>query len=326
MHLTYRPASIMDISLCAEMLPDGFCSDPEMVRFMFQIWRIWLQEERMLITILEDADQKNNPVVAFGCSVFVTDDFVQEAATCVEPPIALDLARRVAAHRAPVLDYEAISRANLADGLNLLVPLIGWSHSKLTPSDVPFVKAKLIEAFEFRFGGYMLKDIMQEIYSEAEMQRGLMAGLSVRSDYAWYYQRIGRLPLPNARPYLLGVSREEAKEGATLSRSFLYTPPRFFFKRGERDLLVLAGIDQTDEEISQALCISLSTVQKRWRSIYDRVAAVAPDLLPGVNFPGPNGQRTGSEKKRLILRYLKHHPEELRPATPPEAGKETLSS
>ena len=320
MHLTYRPASVGDVALCADLLPEGFVADPGAIRDMLDVWRTWLREERMALTMVENSALKGNRIVAFGSSVFVTDDYIQEAAAFCEPPIAVDIARRSTSRKPLVLDYQAVSKANGCGGLNLLIPVVGWSRSKLNPEAVPFVKAKLVEAFEARFGGYLLKAMLQEIYSEAEMRRGLAIGLLLKSDYAWHYQKTGALPVPERRPYLLGISREEVQEGSLISRSFLYTPPRFYFKRGERDLLTLANLDQTDEEAAQALCISLSTVQKRWRSIYDRVSSVEPDLLPGVNLPGPNGQRTGSEKKRLLLRYLKHHPEEFRPASPPDTS------
>ena len=46
--------------------------------------------------------------------------------------------------------------------------------------------------------------------------------------------------LPAHRPFLIGGSRAETKDGSYLSPLFLYTPPRFFFKTGEQELLRLA--------------------------------------------------------------------------------------
>jgi len=74
--------------------------------------------------------------------------------------------------------------------------------------------------------------------------------------------------------------------------SFLYEPPLFGFNVSEQRLLISALAGGTDEELSDELGISLSTVKKTWRLIYDRVAACLPELIPGNSQPkGENSKR-----------------------------------
>ena len=73
-------------------------------------------------------------------------------------------------------------------------------------------------------------------------------------------------------------------------------------------------MDRSDEEIAALLDVTLSTVKKRWASIYDCVAEQQPEALPeagGGAIPAP--QTRGQEKRRHLLSYLRQHPEELRP-------------
>jgi hypothetical protein len=74
---------------------------------------------------------------------------------------------------------------------------------------------------------------------------------------------------------------------------------------------------------------SKATIRKRWLAIYDKVPEHprALELLPSfvtVRSPSIGDPKSdhdafkrGTEKKRLLLRYMRQHIEELRPATNP---------
>ena len=70
-----------------------------------------------------------------------------------------------------------------------------------------------------------------------------------------------------------------------------------------------------DEELSEELGISLSTVKKTWRSAYDRVAACMPDLIPGNSYQYGEASKRGRDKKQCLISYFREHPEELRPVS-----------
>lgn len=55
-------------------------------------------------------------------------------------------------------------------------------------------------------------------------------------------------------------------------------------------------------------------MKKRWNAIYDRVATKDAELLP--NALDDNRLKRGAQKRHILLRYLRHHPEELHPNVP----------
>jgi DNA-binding CsgD family transcriptional regulator len=88
-------------------------------------------------------------------------------------------------------------------------------------------------------------------------------------------------------------------------------PPRFGFSPAEKEQLFTAMTGATDVELASELGISVETVRKRWRSIYERVSADdEPSLFPRAD--GDDAKR-GPEKRTILLQYLDHHLEELRP-------------
>ncbi len=319
MHLTYRPAAAQDVEACLEMLPPGFACPDSLRARMAEAWRSWLREGVMQMTVLEDGDRPPGARrIAFGNSVFVGEAFAEEAKTSLPPPLGAQVVRRWREGRSPVLGLPAVRAANSGPGLTLLILHIGWVPA-LPDEEVRWAKGKLLEAMLFFFSGYKLREVLQEVYSEEERQRGLAVGARVKNDHAAFYEaRPDLLPPPECRPYLIGGSREETADGSYLSPLFFYSPPRFFFKTGEQEVLRLALLDRSDEEAADGLSVSPSTVQKRWRTVYERVAAAEPGFFPAEGGAGAPSAR-GAAKRRHLLAYLRAHPEELRPVSPPKA-------
>jgi hypothetical protein len=65
--------------------------------------------------------------------------------------------------------------------------------------------------------------------------------------------------------------------------------------------------------LAKSLCISHSTVKKRWRAIYERVADIDYNLLGAPLANDRDATRRGAEHRRHLLHYLRQHSEELRP-------------
>jgi hypothetical protein len=314
MHLVYRLAELADVDPCMEMMPPEFVCPSDLWARLPDVWRQWLSDGETHFTILEDVERPDlKRRVAFGVSVFVTDEFAAEAQTALPPSVAAQATLRSLEGRSPVLTRTAIGHANSGTGLNLLVLVIGWAADRLEDEEVRRVKARLMEAFLFMHGGYRLNLVMQEVYSIQEANRGVAIGARLITDYGRFYGDEGLpLPPPESRPYLLGIRREEVQEGSAMSPLFLFSPPRFAFRSGEQEMLFRALLGEADEDLARTLHVSPSTVHKRWQAAYERVAAVAPGLLPGAE-ASLNERSRGAEKRRHLLSYLRSHLEELRP-------------
>jgi hypothetical protein len=106
------------------------------------------------------------------------------------------------------------------------------------------------------------------------------------------------------------ITKRDAEENWTmyLAGVFQYRPPKLELSATHREILRPALENKTDEEIAELACVSLSAVKKRWAAIYDHVSARGVAL----GEPGCEGKR-GAERRRLLLDYLRWHPEELNP-------------
>jgi hypothetical protein len=322
MYLTYRPGVAADISACMDMLPQGAFRDPELIAALPDIWRRWLRDDEMQLTLMEDEERpKAEWPVAFGCSVFVNDEFVRQIDTSLMPPTPSAVCFQALRGARPQLSIQQIREANCGAGLNLLVLMIGWSPRVTDPGELSRIKAKLLDAFFYTHAGYKIKMAMQEVYSTPELNRALAIGALLLSDYSHIY---GDNPPPDeTRPYLVGVTLDQAQEGSYLWPIFLYSKPRFSFTSAEQDVLKRALIDQTDAEIAEALCVSLSSIHKRWQSIFDRAGATDVRWLPMHAPVQAVRSGRGVEKRRHLLSYMRAHPEELRPILNSNGAKET---
>jgi hypothetical protein len=84
--------------------------------------------------------------------------------------------------------------------------------------------------------------------------------------------------------------------------------PQFAFTQAEQQLLEAALEGADDGSASKSLFVSMAAIKHRWKSIFERVAAIRPELCP----PDGDGTR-GIQKRQRILTYVRSHPEELRP-------------
>jgi hypothetical protein len=99
--------------------------------------------------------------------------------------------------------------------------------------------------------------------------------------------------------------------GSWAGALFDYHRPVLGLSQSEQRLLISALTGITDEELAEALGISLSAVKKRWISIHRRVQDAKPELV-SRNIPASG---RGKEIRRRLLAYLRDHPEELRPVS-----------
>ena len=175
-----------------------------------------------------------------------------------------------------------------------------------------------MEVFLDDHRGFLFKEIVIQGESPVHLEAlGHTGGLLLGRDGRYGdFEGIGAQQLVR-EPHIVGITREMALQqfGSWISSLFRYQPPRFGFTRREQRLLLSALLGGTDEELSCLLNTSLSAVKKTWRSVYDRVAARLPDLIPSNSQPDGDVSKRGRDKKQRLIAYLREHPEELRPVS-----------
>ena len=318
MNLTWRPMTGGDIPACHPLVLDRFVYDDDSWRQIPALWRELLTTGYAESAVIEDRDRPpGSQMVGFCLLVFLTNDFVTAAKGCLPPYINLQILKRWRNGNSPILNREAVRRANSGPGLNLLV-FHEWVElfSEFNGAGRP-VREKAIQVFFEMGAGYRLKEMLIEVYGDVQKQFNLNGGLQVRRDYGTFFERGVPLPAPVQRPFLLGLTRDEAHalEGSAMSLFFSYSAPQFFLRRGEQEMLRYALLGQTDGEIAATLSLAPATLKKRWLSVYERVSSQDHDLLPA----GAGQEQTrGLGKKQRLLDYLRAHPEELRPIIKPK--------
>jgi DNA-binding CsgD family transcriptional regulator len=264
----------------------------------------------------DEVDGARPRMLAVGIAVFASDDFLRELKT---PPffwIGPEIARRVARGDSPLLSEKQIRKANSSGGLNLVV----W-HASLRMEDVKRVEVwtELMTAFLDEHRGFLLNEMVAqgEIPEHLEGMRATGGQLLRPADGC--YGDFGAKSVHDIvrEPHISGFTRQMApgRLGSWLGSMFLYQPPRFGFSRSEQRLLAVALAGGTDEELSDELGVSLFTIKKMWRSVYRRVSALDPDLIPSDAQAGGESSKRGRNKKQRLMAHLREHREELRPVS-----------
>ncbi len=256
--------------------------------------------------IEEVHNRTDEPVLlsAVGASAFVTDDAIAEFLSGERPMGALDMLLKAGRGEGGILARESdIAAGNAGAGLNLLV--IGFAHRYENPED-PRCRALLARAighFVEAHSGFLLRQAARE---DPEPIATVLISSGMRE--------IRRYRLGDLEFAVTHRRRDDALPifpDSITAQIFAHAPPIIRFSSAQRALLELASEGLTDEDIASAMAISINTVKRTWKLIYERVEERAPQVI-GVRQAGPS-QGRGAERRRHLLSYLKQHPQELRP-------------
>ena len=313
MNLAFRPMTVPDFDEFYFTYLPNHRNDTELRAVVEREWPILLRNPTTISLIAEDRERAlGRQMVGIAQAVFVTAAFAQMARSGWSPWLNAHAARPLPDGSWPLLSPAGVRAANSGDGL--IAHITRWSLAPgLDPDDAMQLYNQLYRAFATLWRGYKIKEIFIEPSGEAIHWEALRTGFHVLNDYTAFYN--GNAPPPDQRPCLMSVTRDQAllDIGSSVSHAFAYTPPRFFFSELQQQVLRWALAGAEDEEIASLLERTIWTVHKRWQNIYDRVEEVSPDLLPETGDRKQGTGKRGTEKRRVLLRYLQEHPEELRP-------------
>jgi DNA-binding CsgD family transcriptional regulator len=288
----------------------------EAIQHLAPAWLKIVGSEAMVAAVFEDVRGTPPVLLGAGVTVFVTDEFITELKNSPHFWMGPELASRTVRGRSPVLSNKQMREANTVGGLNVAV----WQRGVL-PEDKERAEVSntIMMAFVQMHRGFLFKEIV--VQAETEEHAGSCRTIGARF---WNSGTSGYTEFPDValgklvqEPHVLGLTRDLAFEqsGSWSASTFLYHRPRFGFSRSEQRLLSCGLGGGTDLDIADKLGISLVTVRKTWRAIYERVAAMAPELALCPPPQRDGSVERGKGKKQRLLFYIIEHPEELRPVS-----------
>lgn len=273
-----------------------------------------LDAGRMVGTIVRLVkDHQPRRFAAIGSAVFVRRAFLEAEKASPCPGLAERILESELEENSVILSSREMSQANATEGLNLVTVFHHWQQG-LPVAHARQARMQLMTRFVEDFRGFRLRELLSEANGDEELRWAVAGGgFRLRSSYDdWHKSHRS----PRNRRYLVGITREEALEveSSVNSMLFHYQAPRIGFTAAQRRLLYQALQHQTDSEIAASLQISSSAVKKHWAAVFDRVSQCMPALLNGsLNARHSDAITRGSQKRHLVIAYVREHAEELRP-------------
>src|SRR5687768_6982783 len=279
-------------------------------------WRHLIGHEAVQTAVFEEIESGRTRVWGVGVGVFVHDAFLHALKT---PPMfwfGPELARRVTRGESPILSDGEVREANSTDGLNLLV-WEGWSLPEFACR--PDANRLRVSAFLDGYRGFRIKEaITSQVESVQRLQWNIDVGGMLWDPIGGrYVDTVGRdLAAICSEPHVVGTTPEveASRLGSWIGPLFGYRRPRVGFSPCEQRLLTAALPGwRTDEELCRDLNTTVPAVKSTWRTIFTRAASRLPDLFEVTTQVDALSGKRGKERRRLLLAYLRDHPEELRP-------------
>lgn len=316
MDLTFRPTAREDFGEFYHACFPRDRADLGLRCIVEREWNALCDHAGSLSIVIEDRDRPvNERIVGSAQAVFLTEEFATQMRSGISPWLNAHVTRLLADGTNPLLSPHGVHLANSGDGLIGLMTQWMIADEDYKSEERLLLSDYLLRSFAHFSRGYKLKEVLSESTGEAAREEGLRAGFQILNDYHDFYR--DQPPPPHARACLFRLTREESwrSRGSQASWIFAYKPPRhnFGFNFREQQVLRWALIGADDQEIAGRLDRSLWTVRKVWQSIYVLVETSAPGLLPEASGERLRKSRRGDEKRRVLLRYLGDHPEELCP-------------
>ncbi|MGB6545523.1 MAG: hypothetical protein WBE97_07845 [Candidatus Acidiferrales bacterium] len=313
-----------DVRECVEIVAAHPITGPRYANSLGDLRTAWLRllssdgfcSAMVFEDVEEGSGRARSRMAGIGVTVCVSGDFLREVKT---PPffwIGPELAKRVARGDSPLLSEKQLREANSGSGLNLMV----W-HACIRMEAIKRVEVwqELMTTFLDEHRGFLFSCIAVQADSLEHLEGIRNTGGRLLKPASGRYEDFEGKNLGEiiSEPHILGLTRQTALEqlGSWIGLLFVHEPPRFGFSRSEQRLLLAALAGGTDEELSEQLGIALSTTKKMWRSVYHRVAAINPELIPNDSREDGVTSKRGKSKKQRLMTYLRDHREELRPVS-----------
>jgi len=313
---THRSINLEDTHHCISLTREVFTYSPAQRAQLGGLWKELIESKSCVSVAVEDRRlPAARRVVGFGLSVFVTDAFAKKVLAGL-PFLSRAFLEQWKGKERPFLTPPEIARANAGAGLNLMILHYGWDPA-LSLEDLQRVQLLQTEQFLHQHAGYKTQEYLHEVFGPELRDFLLNTGSALRHDYrAAKWKPVLKGTTKENWPYLMGFRPEEVKAQAGTTASLFQAKsdqPLFKLSPSEQEMLSRALEGKTDEELASALDLSPWTVKKRWQAVYLKVRKADPDLLEGLTARAKGEEGRNRQRRRYLLDYLRHHPEEIRP-------------
>ena len=250
-------------------------------------------------------------IVGFGLAAFVKKSFVEAELHHPQPGLNARIIASLAGGKSVIATYDEVRDANTRGDLQQVILQTSWKDTRLTATERDEVRVLLGLAYQELHAGYHFSRILVELVDALDLWH--IEGLRVFQvvDRFEAFRRANPGTPWNQERALVTVTPESMRNDPHSIAAPLFhhhLDPQFAFTRGEQQLLEAALEGADDASASRALFVSVPAIKHRWKSIFERVAAIRPALCPSDG----DGTR-GTQKRQRILNYVRSHPEELRP-------------
>jgi hypothetical protein len=307
-----READLPDLQTIS---PGGIGSEIVGPRRALEIWRDLIHSPAFLGALVEtEIPLCRCRIIGYGAGVFVAAGFIEGQLADRRPGMAARLIASLDSDHPAVLDYEDIRRANSTDGLHVMFFDASWRRHILSPEQDAEAQALIAFGMFRGLEGNRFRLFVREAHDSFAIKHTLSHRvLRVVSDFRAFFAA-NPVSTWNRDRALFVCSKEDALSVPASLPAILYSgrDPVLELHDHDQELLRAALKGLTDQEQAHELGLGLPAVKKRWAAIFQRIATVKPDLLPGIE-EDVDRQSRGKQKRHHLVEYLRAHPEELRP-------------
>jgi hypothetical protein len=309
--MSWRPIRPAELEECLSLNPKNMGDELVGRARAVAAWQRLRRARSFRAVVIEsDVPVKGHRIVGFAANVFVAASFAERETADPKPGVNARLISSIVSGDGVALTAKQLAYENTQGSLHLIVVQPCSMPAVLTREERQDVIRQISLANLSCFDGYRVCQVLMEATSEDEIEIAksfqVWKLLSTLEDYhrrnpgnSWNRDRaLFAIDLAGGHSF-------EVKAGHNRE-------PILGLRNSDQELLEAALRGTTDTELSVELGLKLPALKKRWASVFNRVAAAKPDLLPGLGDDLDRPTR-GRQKKHRLLAYVREHPEELRP-------------
>lgn len=292
-----------DVADCIKIEPRHMGAEITGQERALDVWRS-LARNRSFNSVVIESSGRNcvRQIIGFGASVFVTADFAARELEQPRPFLNSRIIASVGSKNSAVLPEEDLCRRS-RQPVDLVILSCDYLKTSLTKDEVDQLHVLLPFTFMEAHVGYFLNRILLEWTGETQRRIHDSSGV---------FRTVETFAPGERGIYVLTRKEAFAVSGSIATALFQYQEPVLDLRETDKHLLAEALRGGMDSELAARMNLSLSSVKKRWLSLFQRVSEVRPDLLPDSEGANVNEFR-GPQKRHHILAYVRSHPQEIRP-------------